>query len=74
MREQGRVKFFNDDRGFGFVRKDDGTDLFFHVSSCGLLLPQIGARVSFEVGANPRTSQPEAKSVAILDTESSNGT
>ncbi|MGD0332985.1 MAG: cold shock domain-containing protein [Xanthobacteraceae bacterium] len=66
-REQGRIKFYNQEREFGFVRTDSGDDLFVHVSSLGFLEPEVGARVSFERGVNPRTNRPEAKSVAILD-------
>jgi cold shock protein len=72
-REFGRVKFWNDDKGFGFIRKDDGSDIFVHVSQCGFLRLNVGNRVSFDVDANPRTNKPEAKAVAILETETSHG-
>ncbi len=70
-REQGRVKFVNQDRGFSFIRCDSGDDLFAHVSNYGFLEPQVGARVSFVRGTNPRTNRPEAKQIAILDKEES---
>ncbi len=66
-REQGRIKFWNEDKGFGFVRTDDGDDLFVHVSNLGFLRPVVGNRVAFERGVNPRTNRPEAKAVSILD-------
>jgi cold shock CspA family protein len=65
-REQGRVKFVNQDRGFSFIRCDAGDDLFAHISNYGFLEPQVGCRVSFERGVNPRTGRLEAKAVSIL--------
>jgi cold shock CspA family protein len=69
IREQGRVKFVNQDRGFSFIRTDSGDDLFAHVSNYGFIEPQVGNRVAFERGTNPRTNRPEAKAIAIIDTE-----
>ena len=68
-RSFGRIKFWNEDAGFGFIRCDDGSDLFAHVSNTGFLVPKVGARVSFDLGTNPRTNRPEAKAGAILDNE-----
>lgn len=66
-RETGQIKKWFDDKGFGFVRCQDGSDLFVHVSATGFLVPKVGARVTFERGGNPRTGKLEAKAVAILD-------
>ena len=49
----GVVKFFNDQKGYGFIKSDDaGDDLFIHVSNIqapdGTL--KEGQRVEFEVG------------------------
>lgn len=44
----GKVKFFNQEKGFGFITKDSGVDVFFHIS--GTLDDDLreGDQVSFE--------------------------
>ena len=32
-KEKGTVKFFNDKKGYGFITKEDGSDVFVHFSS-----------------------------------------
>ena len=68
-REQGRIKFWNQDKGFGFVRTDDGDDnSSLHVSNFGFLSAErLAIEVAFERGVNPRTNRPEVKSASILD-------
>lgn len=47
----GTVKFFNATKGFGFITKKDGLDIFFHISEFqGPHQPQDGDKVEFEVG------------------------
>ncbi len=46
----GKVKFFNITKGFGFITKDDGKDIFFHISEVQGQEPQDGDSVQFEVG------------------------
>lgn len=58
MRVQGTVKWFNEDKGFGFIeRSDGGDDVFLHFSALG----QSGfktiaenARVEFDVEQGPK--------------------
>ena len=46
----GTVKFFNADKGFGFITPDSGADLFFHVSEIQGQPPRDGDKVEFEIG------------------------
>jgi CspA family cold shock protein len=47
----GKVKFFNDEKGFGFIAPDDGSkDLFVHVSGIEHGTLTDGDSVSYEVG------------------------
>jgi CspA family cold shock protein len=50
--EQGTVKWFNDSKGFGFIQKDSGEDVFVHHSgiiSEGFKTLTEGAKVEFQV-------------------------
>ncbi|MFJ5369266.1 cold-shock protein [Bosea sp. CER48] len=64
----GAVKFFNSDRGFGFIAPDQGgPDVFLHVSSLsrsGLQAPTDGQRVRFSIRAGRKG--PEAANVSFI--------
>ena len=64
----GRVKFFNEGKGFGFIAADDGKDYFVHISGVedGNPLEQ-DAEVSFSVEEGSRG--PKAVNVAPADSE-----
>ena len=50
--ERGRVKWFNAEKGFGFIERDGGNDVFVHFSAItmdGYKSLTEGQRVSFEV-------------------------
>ena len=65
MTEQGTVKWFNDRKGYGFVSRESGDDVFVHFSSIagdGFKSLREGDRVSFEVQESERG--PHAVNVA----------
>jgi CspA family cold shock protein len=59
----GTVKFFDPNRGFGFITPDDGTkDVFVHISAvaeAGLSILKEGQKVEYEV-----VSKPDGKTAA----------
>ena len=59
-REQGVVKWFNDTKGFGFIQRNGGDDVFVHFSAIqgdGFKSLEEGQAVSFEVQQGDRGLQ-----------------
>jgi CspA family cold shock protein len=62
-KEQGTVKWFNASKGYGFIRRESGEDVFVHYSAIvgeGYRSLEEGARVSFEVRKGPKGLQADA--------------
>ena len=59
---QGTVKWFNADKGYGFIAVDGGDDVFVHYSSIqadGYRSLEQGQRVEFEIAQSDRGPQAE---------------
>ena len=50
MQQQGRVKWFNERKGYGFIERESGDDLFVHYSEVEGKYLKEGERVEFDVG------------------------
>ena len=58
----GTVKWFNGDKGFGFITGDDGTDVFAHYSQIqkdGYKTLAEGEKVTFDLAKGPKGPQAE---------------
>jgi cold shock CspA family protein len=63
---EGTVKRWFDERGFGFIAPDSGSDIFVHAKECADGAPCVGDRVSFDMGTG-RDGRPLATNVKVLD-------
>lgn len=64
----GKIKMFNEEKGFGFIRPDDGSnDVFFHVSALreGDEIT-VGKAVTFETGIDAKSGKSKAVNVDLV--------
>ncbi len=64
---EGTVKWFNEEKGYGFITGDDGNDVFAHYSQIqkeGFKTLKEGEKVSFDVVTGPKG--PQAENIATL--------
>ncbi len=57
---EGTVKWFSDQKGFGFIERENGDDLFVHFSEVqgdGFKTLTEGRKVTFEAGEGPKGPQ-----------------
>jgi CspA family cold shock protein len=64
---QGTVKWFSDQKGYGFIEQDNGEDIFVHhseIQGTGFKSLSEGDRVTFEIGAGKKG--PAAQNVKVV--------
>ncbi len=70
MATTGTVKWFNSDKGFGFIQPTDGgPDVFVHISAverAGLRGLNEGQKISFDLVADKRTGKTSAGNLAAV--------
>ena len=70
MRQLGKVKFFNTQKGYGFITPDEGgKDVFVHISAVeqsGLAALDEGMRLSFETEQDRRGKGPKAINLELV--------
>lgn len=68
VREKGTVKWFNNSKGFGFIQRDQGEDVFVHfraINGDGYRSLEEGQRVEFTVTQGQKG--PQAENVTVVE-------
>ncbi len=62
MKEQGTVKWFNNEKGYGFISRSSGSDVFVHhtaIQGSGFKSLNEGDSIEFEVAQGPKGLQAQ---------------
>jgi CspA family cold shock protein len=62
MREQGTVKWFNNEKGYGFITRNSGDDVFVHhsaIQGSGFKSLNEGDTIEFDVAKGPKGFQAQ---------------
>jgi len=69
MAQTGVVKFFNADKGYGFIKPDDGSgDIFVHVTAveqAGLRALNEGQKIAYEIEPDKKGKGPKAVNLRL---------
>lgn len=70
MAQQGTVKFFNADKGYGFIKPEGGgADIFVHITalqSAGMATLKEGQRISYDIEPDKKGKGPKAINLVAL--------
>jgi CspA family cold shock protein len=69
MAQTGVVKFFNTEKGYGFIKPDDGgSDIFVHITAveqAGLRSLSEGQKIAFEIEPDKKGKGPKAVNLRV---------